>query len=268
MIELAEDEQQAFIEKMKQKALRLKRPAEHPVFIAMVGTQGAGKSTIARQEKNAVLLASDQIIMEYAKWMNIDISGAFYDKELGLFASRVNNEIYKEAVRRRLNIIYDTSVLSNTRKMLEHAPNFGYTTKVKAVLVDEYQGAMNVVERKMKIDDQYRRYSRERPHARYPKGNPFPVSPEQSMISSMAVVEFIEEAMQKGIPLEIYEFGKKEPSFRTGEDFESFIDSLQPVSMAEHLKRCESLARKADDRGREDDFLNLMALKQEMMERK
>lgn len=54
-----------------------------------------------------------------------------------------------------MNIVYDTSVLQNTFKMLEHVPKFGYQTKLKIMLVDEYQAAMNVVERKMDNDDAF-----------------------------------------------------------------------------------------------------------------
>lgn len=67
----------------------------------------------------------------------------------------VSNEIYKAAVKNKMNIVYDTSVLQNTFKMLEHVPKFGYQTKLKIMLVDEYQAAMNVVERKMDNDDAF-----------------------------------------------------------------------------------------------------------------
>ena len=52
------------------------------------------------------------------------------------------------------------------------------------------------------------------------------------------------------------------------DDFDKFVDNLKLTPIREHIKRCEQLARRADREGREDDFMNLMALKKEMTGRK
>ena len=178
--------------------------------------------------------------------------------------SFVKTDIFKN----KMNIVYDTSVLQNTFKMLEHVPKFGYQTKLKIMLVDEYQAAMNVVERKMDNDDAFSRHRQLREKFGYPSGNPLGVKPSTSMNVSAAVEEFVMQAVERGYPLEIYEFGKKEPSFKTGDDFDRFIESLELIPMERHLERCEKLKRRADNAGREEDFMQLMALKKEMMERK
>lgn len=268
MIELAEDERQLFTEQMVAAALKGKTPAENPTFYALVGAPGSGKSTLASTIDNAVVISSDHIIGEYAKTLGIDIREDFCDREVGRFATVVANEIYKAAVKNKMNIVYDTSVLQNTFKMLEHVPKFGYQTKLKVMLVDEYQAAMNVVERKMDNDDAFTRHRRLREKFGYPSGNPLGVKPGVSMNVSAAVEEFVVQAVERGYPLEIYEFGKKEPSFKTGDDFDRFIENLELIPMEKHLERCEKLKRRADNAGREEDFMQLMALKREMTERK
>ena len=145
MIELAEDERQVFTERM------------------------------------AVVISSDHVIAEYAKTLGIDIREDFCDREVGRFATVVSNEIYKAAVKNKMNIVYDTSVLQNTFKMLEHVPKFGYQTKLKIMLVDEYQAAMNVVERKMDNDDAFSRHRQLREKFGYPSGNPLGVKPASSI---------------------------------------------------------------------------------------
>ena len=182
-----------------------------------------------------MVISSDHVIAEYAKTLGIDIREDFCDREVGRFATVVSNEIYKAAVKNKMNIVYDTSVLQNTFKMLEHVPKFGYQLREKFG---------------------------------YPSGNPLGVKPSTSMNVSAAVEEFVMQAVERGYPLEIYEFGKKEPSFKTGDDFDRFIESLELIPMERHLERCEKLKRRADNAGREEDFMQLMALKKEMMGRK
>lgn len=124
MIELAEDERQVFTERMVAEALKGKTPSESPTFYALVGAPGSGKSTLASTIDNAVVISSDHVIAEYAKTLGIDIREDFCDREVGRFATVVSNEIYKAAVKNKMNIVYDTSVLQNTFKMLEHVPKF------------------------------------------------------------------------------------------------------------------------------------------------
>ncbi len=268
MIELAEDEQQEFTHQMVEKALKGKTPSASPTLYALVGAPGSGKSTLAKNIKNAVVVSSDDIIAEYAKTLGIDIRDDFYEPEIGHFATRVSNEIYKAAVKNKMDIVYDTSVLHNTQKVMEHIERFGYHTQVKVMLTDEYQAAMNVVERKMDTDAGYTRHRMLREKYGYLSGNPLAVKPSVSLNVSAAVEDFIKLAQICGWDMEIYEFGKKEPSFKTGDDFDKFVDNLKLTPIKEHIKRCEQLARRADREGREDDFMNLMALKREMMGRK
>jgi len=267
MIELAEDEQRVFAAQMVDKALEGKQSSEKPTLYALVGAPGSGKSSWANRVNNAVLISGDDVLGEYARTLGIDIREDFYDEEVGRFASKVTNEIYKAAIRNKMDIVYDTSALHNTFAVLEHVPKFGYKTKLKVFLVDEYQAALNVVERKMNNDKAYEKHLAMPEKYGYPRGNPLGVSPQVSLNVSVAVTEFVQTAVAKGVPMEIYEYGKKEPSFRTGDDFEAFVEHLQLVPMEEHIERCENLKRRADNAGRENDVLNLMALKREMMAR-
>ncbi len=268
MLELAEDEQQAFTEQMVQKALAGKTPSTDPTFYALVGAPGSGKSTLAAGIKNAVVISSDNVIAEYVRMLGYDIRDDFYDSDISRFATKVSNEIYKAAVKKHMDIVYDTSVIQNTVKMIEHMQNMGYKTKTKVVLADEYQAAMNVVERKMDMDDAFTKHRALREKFGYPTGNPLAVKPSVSLNVSVAVEDFVRQAIEKNYPIEIYEFGKKEPSFKTGDDFDKFIENIELIPMEEHIKRCEKLTQRANAAWREDDVLNLMALKREMMGRK
>ena len=265
MLELAEDEQQAFTEQMVKKALEGKTPSKNPTFYALVGAPGSGKSTLAAQIDNAVIISSDNVIAEYAKTLGYDIREDFHNSEIGRFATKVSNEIYKAAVRNKMDIVYDTSVVQNSIKMIEHAGKMGYQTQAKVMLVDEYQAAMNVVERKMNTDEAFSKHRALREKFGYPTSNPLAVNPRVSLNVSLAVNDFIAEALDKKFPMEIYEFGKKTPSFKTGDDFDKFIDGLQMIPMEKNIERCEKLKKRADKEGREDDFMNLAALKREMM---
>lgn len=265
MLYWADDEKQVFIEQMKRQALAGKHPVDNPIFTALIGAQGSGKSHLAAQIPNSVLISSDHIIEEYAKCLNIDTRENFYDAELGRLATKVNNEIVKAAIEGGYNVTYDTSVLSETVKMIDFMVRYGYKTDIKVMLVDEYQAAMNVAERKLEYDRHQTDYRCNRlDGARYPDGNPLPVMPSTSGNSSVLVMEFIENAVQKGVPIEIYEFGKNKPSFKTGDDFDKFIENLELTPIEQHIKRCEELQRRADKAGNEDYFMQLKMLRNQM----
>lgn len=265
MLELAEDEQFVFIERMKELAFAGKTPVKRPVLTALIGAQGSGKSHLAEQIQNSVLISSDRVIEEYLKCLNIDPREDFYDAELGRFACRVNNEIVKTAIEGGYNVTYDTSVLSETVKMMDFMAQYGYKSDVKVILADEYQAALNVAERKLDYDERYADYCRRRlDGARRPEGNPLAVMPSTSGNYSALVLEFVENAVQKGVPLEIYEFGKNKPSFKTGDDFDRFVENLQLIPVEEHIKRCEKLKRRADEAGNEDYFMQLKMLQNQM----
>lgn len=269
MLELAEDEQEVFTQKMVKRALAGVTPSKKLTFYALVGAPGSGKSTMARKIKNAVLISTDYVLAEYAKDLGIDTRGGFSDNEVGLFATKVSNVIYKTALRNHMDIVYDTAALHNTKAMLEHVQQFGYEPQIKIMLADEYQAAMNAVERKLDFDDAYTyghsaAYFDEYNRQAYPDGNPLAVQPQVSLNVSMAVEDFVQEALDQNIPVEIYEFGKDKPSFRTGDDFDKFIDDLQLTPMEEHIDRCEKLYRRADKQGNEQYMMSLLALKRKM----
>ena len=90
---------------MVAEALKGKTPSESPTFYALVGAPGSGKSTLASTIDNAVVISSDHVIAEYAKTLGIDIREDFCDREVGRFATVVSNEIYKAAVKNKMNIV-------------------------------------------------------------------------------------------------------------------------------------------------------------------
>lgn len=264
MLELAEDEQMAFMEEMKKKLLKGKKTSEKPQFIALIGAPGSGKSTLAKQHKNAVVISGDGIIAEYAKALGIDIRDDFYDPEIGKFASKVNNEVLKAAILKGCDVIYDTSAPDNTMKMIDYMAKYGYEAHTKVMLVDEYQAAMNTVERKLDMDDKFTEF-RQRKRKTYPDGNACAVAPQVSLNVSAYVAEFVQTAVDKGMDIEVYEFAHKEPSFKTGEDFDAFLENLQGVSDEKNLERAEELKKRASKMGREDDAAWLRNLKKDLV---
>ena len=90
------------------------------------------------------------------------------------------------------------------------------------------------------------------------------VSPDVSIETSLAVVDFIKRALAKNQQIEIYEYGKTKPSFRTGDDFEKFIDSLKIIPIDEHIKRCQNLHDRAIETNHEDYAIQLKWLQQQM----
>lgn len=266
MLELAEDEQIYFFEKMKKMAFEGKTPVEKPVFTALIGAPGSGKSTLAAKIENSVIISADNVIAEYAKELDIDVRERdFLDKDIAKFASNVNKKIITEAIKKQYNITYDTSAIKQTMSMIEWMENKGYKTDIKVMLVDEYQAAMNVAERKADYDDAFTRFKRFRHEgAPYPKGNPLHVMPNVSGNVSCAVDDFVQKAVELGFPIEIYEFGKDKPSFKTGDDFDKFIENLQLKPMEEHIERCDKLKDRMLKAGKEDYFMQLELLKKQM----
>lgn len=269
MLDLAEDEQEVFTQKMVKRALEGVTPSACPTFYALVGAPGSGKSTLAGTINNAVRISADDVLAEYAKDVGIDTRDDFCDHEISRFATKVSNEIYKAAVRGHMDIVYDTAALHNTKTMLEHVQHFGYVPQIKIMLADEYQAAMNAVERKLDFDDAYSyghsaAYFDKYHKQAYPEGNPLAVQPQVSLNVSEAVEDFVQEAVKQGMLVEIYEFGKDKPSFRTGDDFDKFIEDVQLIPMEEHIARCEELYRRADKQGNEQYMMGLLALKRKM----
>ena len=265
MLELAEDECQVFIENMTERAFAGKTPVEKPVYTALIGAPGAGKSHLAKKIKNSVVISSYNVIAEYIKTVGIDPRDYTGDEEVSRFATIVNNHIAKKAIREKYNITYDTSALLNSLNMGTYMKKHGYETEFKIMLVDEYQAAMNVVERKLDFDDRYTNYTYARiDGAKYPQGNPLEVMPLVSENVSVAVCEFIPKAIEDGLNIEIYEFGKDKPSFKIGDDFYKFMENIQLIPMEQHLERCRKLKNRADIMGKEDYFLQLKMLEKNM----
>ena len=126
MLELAEDECQIFIENMTEKAFAGKTPVEEPVYTALIGAPGSGKSNLARKIKNSVVISSDNIITEYINTVGIDPRDYNGDEEVSRFATIVNNHIAKKAVREGYNLTYDTSALLNSLNMGTYLKKYGY----------------------------------------------------------------------------------------------------------------------------------------------
>lgn len=267
MIELAEDEQDIFIERIKNRSLRGKKKSEYPTFTALIGAPGSGKSTFARRNlKNSAIISVDDVLTEYAKTLGIDMRSEFNDQETVRFAGEVCNAVILAAIDKKLDIVYDTANPVNSCKMMEYMEKRGYSVEAKVLLADEYQAALNATERKLDFDEKYMRYKQGM--SGHPRGNPLDVSPQCSLNISGGVVQFIEQARKQGITFEIYEFGKDTPSFRNGDNFDNFVENAQVVPTEQNIERCEKLVRRAEKSGKEDGVLNLLALKKEMIERR
>lgn len=262
MLELAQDEQLLFIEAMKKKAFRNKKTSKNPTFTALIGAQGSGKSTLASQMKDVVTISIDDTVSEYAKVLGIDIREDFFDEDIAAFAISVNHQIIKDAIKNKYNIAYDTSNIDSTFKMIDYMEKYDYQTQTKVVLADEYLAAMNVVERKLNMDDKYTEFRQGQ--RKFPKGNVLSVMPTTSLNVSDSVAEFVQKAIAKNIPIEIYEFGKKEPSFKTGDDFDKFIDGLETISDEKLLERAENLVKQANKSGNEETIVQMISLRNKL----
>ena len=263
MLELAEDEQEYFIEQMKRKALLDKKPADNPTFTAILGMPGTGKSTIASKLDNTVIISGDDVMTEYCKTLGIDITEEFMDKEVGIFIGKVNDEIIKEAMLRDMNIAYDTASIYRGEEMIEEMQQKGYNVQAKIMLADKYQAVLNTVDRKFDVDEKYIQYKRgERKN--FPKGNTRIGNLIAAPDSFERVVNFIKMANTKNYPIEVYEFGKDKPSFKSGDDVDRFFENLDLTPSEDQIKRAEKLSDRANALGKEDDFLGLNYLKNRM----
>lgn len=258
MLELAADEQEYFIEKMKEKVFEGKTPSSDPAITLLIGAPGSGKSSLAKKINNSVSISTDAVIAEYAQTLGIDIRENFYDNEIGKFAARVSGELLNEAVRNKYNIVLDNSS-PDTAYLIHKNPPKGYRVSTKVLLVDEYQAALNAIERKMDTDDAYTRSRQQR--GSFSSDNVLDVNASFSLDASQEVVDFIQTSVEKNFPIEVYEYGRDKPSFRTGDDFDRFVERLELPSIEQHLERIERLSKRAQT---EDDILGLNFLKNKM----
>ena len=147
MLELAEDEQQAFIEHIKQKVLSGKVPAEgQPVLTMLIGAPGSGKSYLAHKIKNSAYCSPDDIVAEYIKAMDIDPRSDFFDKDIEKFTARVYDEVVQAIIDGGYNFTCDSSKTISGKEVIDYMTRRGYKADIKVILADEYQVALNAVE--------------------------------------------------------------------------------------------------------------------------
>lgn len=103
---------------------------------------------------------------------------------------------------------------------------------------------------------------------RYPKGNTRLGSLEAASDNFERVVNYIKTANAKSYPVEVYEFGKDKPSFKSGEDVDSFFESLDLTPAVDQSKRAEKLSARAMVLGKEDEVIGLNYLRNRMNKEK
>ena len=72
MLELAEDEQQAFIEDSKKRVLGGLKASKRPTFTLVLGAQGVGKSSLTALFENAAVISPDAYVADYYAAVGID----------------------------------------------------------------------------------------------------------------------------------------------------------------------------------------------------
>ena len=264
---LAEDEQQTFIKQYQEELFSgvTSSAGSYPRFTIILGAQGAGKSTLSTSLRNTVVVSPDEVIRRLYKDLGYDLTQNNYDAQTGDFAMRVSYETMNKALALKYDIAYDAMSLSDLGNIFKVVKNFGYDFNIKAVIDDEYTSALNVEERKLQNNEEYIRYKQGK--GRYPSGNPLEVSSQDSIISSMRLVDFLLQADKKNIRFEVYEPGKTEPAYvsRNGKNsFADYLENRKLCSAAEHEKRCEKLLRKAKEANNENAFLRLKLLQKEI----
>lgn len=197
MLELAEDEQQAFIEDSKKRVLGGLKASKRPTFTLVLGAQGVGKSSLTALFENAAVISPDAYVADYYAAVGIDPRDNPYDREIGDFAMRVTQEILTEAVRRKYDIVYDAMSMSDAGRLVGGVKSLGYGVALKAVVNDMYASALNVEERKLRYDEDYTEYARGK--GAYPQGNPLEVDSGDSIVRSMEMMDFLEKPTKKAL---------------------------------------------------------------------
>ena len=264
MLELAEDEQQAFIEDSKKRVLDGLKASKRPTFTLVLGAQGVGKSSLTTRFENAAVISPDAYVADYYAAVGADPRDNPYDREIGDFAMRVTQEILTEAVRRKYDIVYDAMSMSDAGRLVGGVKSLGYGVALKAVVNDMYASALNVEERKLRYDEDYTNYACR--NGAYPHGNPLEVDSGDSIIRSMEMMDFLEKADKKGVKIEVYRTGEKEPAFVTGQggDFAAFAETVAVGDKSGNMERCCKLVRKAINAGKEDAVMRLKRLEREL----
>ena len=267
MLELAEDEQKAFIDSCMKRDLAGLKPVKNPTFTLVLGAQGAGKSALTTSFENAVVISPDKYVADYYASIGADPRENLYDGEIGDFAMNVTHKVMTEAVWRKYNVVYDAMSMSDANQLVNGAKSLGYAVAMKVVVNNMYDSALNVEERKLDYDEDYTAYAQGRKG--YPQGNPLEVDSNVSVIRSMEMMGFLEKADKKGVKIEVYRTGEKEPAFITGQggDFAAFAKEITSRDKKQQLERCGMLVRKAINAGKEDMVMRLKMLERELRER-
>lgn len=253
MLDMAEDEQLAFIEMQKAKAFKELTPVEHPEYIVLIGAKGAGKSTLSRNLQNTVVVSPDTIISDYVESTGIDVRGDLCDKEISHFAAVVSEQLFMAAMKNKYNIAYDAGLTDKTEKLMNIVENKGYHIKIKAVLVDDARAQLNVAKRKLAFDKKLTQYRQGK--VKYPSGeNMSQTSMMLSAKSSLDAIDFLQESYMLGRDIEIYEHDKKEPTYNSKKKKNSFddylsdfIEKLPPQEV--YRDECSQLMREAREQG-------------------
>lgn len=267
MLELAEDEQEDFIENYKRKVFANLKSEKQPQFVILVGAKGIGKSSLAKKHENFAIVAPDDIIGDYWESVGTDARGFVYDKDVGLFAGKVANAVLKEAIIKNYNILYDASVSKNTKNLMDRFDKeLGYDVQLKAIIGDDLRSQLNVVKRKLSFDQRVNQY-RAGKIPEYPSGdNPMQVDMEVSAKSSLTILNFLKDAEKQGVNFEVYEFGKVSPSFDSKKSYKSFEQYLGeyverlPDSLV-YEKECTQLIQKARQQGNGDLEMQLISFR-------
>lgn len=253
MLELAEDEQLAFIEMQKEKAFRGLKPSANPEYVVLIGAKGAGKSTLSRNLQNTAIISPDTIISDYIETMGIDGRDNFYDKDISYFSSVVSEQLFKTAMKNKYNIAYDAGLTDSTEKLMNIVESKGYHIKIKAILVDDARTQLNVAKRKLDFDEKLTKHRQGK--IDYPSGeNMSQTSMMLSAKSSLDAIDFLQESCILGRDMEVYEYGKNEPAYDSKKNKNSFddylsgfIEKLPPQEVYE--EECNQLMNKARQQG-------------------
>lgn len=265
MLELAADEQKAFIETYKEKVLTGKTRVEKPKFTCLLGAKGSGKTTLGRKLENTVLVSTDDIIADYFKTMGYDPREYQYDNEERKFFSKVANDVFMGAIHKGYHVAFDTGLTDNTEKMIAIMESKGYQTEIKAILSDDILVQLNVAERKLNFDNNFALYKEGQ--APYPDGqNPTQVDLNLASKSAMDVVDFLQDLYKSGGDFEVYEYAKEEPAYDTRQSKQSFEDYLYGYcnrlpNETSYKERISRLQKEADKQGNEGIAMSLCALK-------
>lgn len=240
-------EQKQFIEDYKRKVVCGKTSVEQPEFVYFIGAKGSGKTTLARKLENTVLISADDVIADYIKVSGEDGRNFVYGQEERNFFAVVANEVFKEAIRNKYNIAYDTGLTDSTEKMIEIMQSKGYRTRISAVITDGVAAQLSVAERKLKYDHDFEDFKEK--GADFPEGqNPTLVDLGLAAKSALDVICFLHDCKED---FEVFEIGKDQPVFSSKDrkiTFDEYVDDFcsRIPSDDVYLRRLNRLSKQAE----------------------